>query len=659
MKKKKRKILLVEPNYKNKYPPIGLMKIATYHRMLGDHVRFFKGDLRDLVVDELFEICLRKLNKIDSSINWNQKTIYIKQFIRTGKTEFFEALNINGEKYAPLTKSVLGEYSKMFRKKEYGIFWDRIYVTTLFTFYWKKTVQTIHFLKPLVKDPNQLYVGGVLATLLNKELEKETGIKPYQGLLDRPGILDKGNKAIIDELPLDYSILDEIDYKYPTGSAYFTYMTKGCTRKCAFCAVPILEPTYKPIIETKNKINEIRKLYGEQRNLLLMDNNILASPDFPDIIREIKDMGFEKGATWIEPNQLDISIKNLKTHGNKKAYIRRTYNLFHELVTKLKGDQRQFAYNVLYEYELLNLQTVKKKNLLAAYKSLKDLNEKHRNKSPKSRYVDFNQGVDARYINEEKMKLISEIPIRPLRIAFDYIGIQDKYVEAVRLASKYGIRNISNYIFYNYNDKPEDLYRRLEINIGLCKKYDVAIYSFPMKYIPASGKDTKHREFTGKYWNKKFIRAVQSVLNVTKGIVAPSSRNVESSFFHKAFGNNIDEFFQILYMPELYIIYRSIFEELRYTNVWKEEYYLIKNSRHWAETKQIIESNNFLDIEERTSNFAIREFLRHYQLPKDIIKDENKKCARSQYDKIINSDYLANLFSSQEKQPINKVKVTA
>ena len=624
------------------------MKIATYHRNLGDDVKFFKGDLKDLVVEQLYDKFLKKLNSIDNSINWIQKTFFIKQFIKTGKRQYLDVFEIENLKYGHLILKSLEEYSKKFRKNEYvkEPYWDRIYVTTLFTFYWKITVETIHFVKNLVKDPNQIYVGGVLASLLHNELEAETGIKSHQGLLDKPGILDQGDKTIIDNLPLDYSILDEIEYQYPTQSAYFTFMTKGCTRKCAFCSVPVLEPIYKPKIETYDKFFEIKKLYGEQQNLLLMDNNVLASPNFPDIIQEIKDMGFVKGATFIEPNQLDISVKNLKTHKNQKAYLRRTYNLFQELIPRLKGEYKQFAYNVLDNYQLLNFETTTKKNLLNAYKELKDLNEKYRNKASKLRYVDFNQGTDARYVTDEYMKLMSEIPIRPLRIAFDYIGMKEKYTNAVMLAAKYGIRELSNYILYNFNDKPEDLYNRLEINIKLCKEFNIGIFSFPMKYIPLFGEEAKHREYTGKHWNKKFIRAVQSVLNVSKGIVAPATKNDKTSFFHKAFGNNLEEFYEILYMPENYIVYRSVFEKkLGYTDIWKKEYNAIRHSNEWEETKAIIEMNIFTNIEEKTTNPAIREFLRHYQIQRSTLKNEDDefKSIKNQFDNLIKSDRFIDL----------------
>jgi hypothetical protein len=44
-------ILLIEPGYKNKYPPLGLMKIAQYHGPRGknDRVRFIKGEDRSVL----------------------------------------------------------------------------------------------------------------------------------------------------------------------------------------------------------------------------------------------------------------------------------------------------------------------------------------------------------------------------------------------------------------------------------------------------------------------------------------------------------------------------------------------------------------------------------------------------------------------------------
>ena len=48
-----RKVLLLEPNYKNKFPPIGLMKLATYFKLRGDDVVFYKGDLKEFVIRQI------------------------------------------------------------------------------------------------------------------------------------------------------------------------------------------------------------------------------------------------------------------------------------------------------------------------------------------------------------------------------------------------------------------------------------------------------------------------------------------------------------------------------------------------------------------------------------------------------------------------------
>ena len=174
--------------------------------------------------------------------------------------------------------------------------------------------------------------------------------------------------------------------------------------------------------------------------------------------------------------------------------------------------------------------------------------------------------------------------------------MKKKYVKAVNLAAKYEIKELSNYLLYNFVDKPVDLYERLQINVGLSENLGIHIYSFPMKYIPLYNEEATNRSFIGKNWNKKFIRAIQSILNVTKGIVAPGR-----SFFEKAFGRNKQDYFEILYMPETYIIYRKVFEvELGYTKIWKELFYSL-TPEEFEEVKPIIETNDFKNYETKTT----------------------------------------------------------
>lgn len=641
-------ILLIEPKYKNKYPPIGLMKIATYHRMLGDSVEFFKGDLSDLVLDKLTEQCIIKLTQVHPDCADRSLFTAIRSYIKTKRIEFIAKIPLGdteGESVRII--NILDNFASVFRQKRYEQYpkWDRIYVTTLFTFYWKVTVEAIHYAKNLIVNQQQLFVGGVLASLLEKELEAETGIKSHAGLLDQPGMLDPANPLaqhlIIDNLPLDYSILDEIEYEYPTGSAYFTFMTKGCTRKCAFCSVPILEPTYKPKIETKDKFFDIKRMYGEQQNLLLMDNNVLASPNFPEIIQEIKEMGFYKGATFVQPNQYEIAIANLSGGINDRAYIRRTHKLLHQIKPRIKGHNKDKFTTVLQDFNLQEQESTTKQALLDSYEAISGIYEKYRPKSKKLRYVDFNQGTDARYVTDELMRLMSEIPIKPLRIAFDYWGMKDKYEKAVRLAGKYKIGELSNYILYNFKDTPEELYKRLEINVSLSEELEMPIYSFPMKYIPLFGEEAKTRDFIGNKWNKKFIRAIQSILNVTKGIVAPGR-----SFFERAFGKDLAAFDELLHMPEAYIIYRKVFEEIGLTQEWRALYNNI-NATERDLIKVIIQTNDFNNIPKVLSEQS-RLLLSHYSIKREDAelytkKDVSYKELKSQFNQLIKKDIFKNL----------------
>ena len=172
-------------------------------------------------------------------------------------------------------------------------------------------------------------------------------------------------------------------------------------------------------------------------------------------------------------------------------------------------------------------------------------------------------------IGEEARQMIGRTPgnimaIRPLRIAFDSIHLKDTYAGAVRTAHRHGIKEISNYILFNHKDKPEDLYERLRVNIALNKELGIKIFSFPMKYSPIDRTDRSH---VGPYWDKKSLLAISAILQVTKGVVAAGS-----SFFFKAFGNDIDEYLEILAMPREFIMFRSYFEQSGEAEIWRNLY---------------------------------------------------------------------------------------
>lgn len=623
-----RKVLLLEPNYKNKFPPIGLMKLATYFKLRGDDVVFYKGDLKEFLINDITNDCVEKLNHLDSSINWKLRANHIATFIKYRRKLDLDKIGIDESEYAILIYPWIEHFKNFYHKKEYikNPKWDWVGVTTLFTFYWDITIETIEFAKTLVKDKKNIMVGGVLASIQPNEIEKATGIKPHCGTLHTPyKDIDEDNPYIIDELPLDYSILDEIDYEYPDSGAFYSYSTRGCIRRCAFCAVPILEPQYQSYLPLKQRIERTRRLYGDQQNLLLMDNNVLASENLSEIVEDIRSCGFVPGAKYEEPNHYNIAIRNLRLGMNDRAYIRKCCKLLRDIndMKSLSEADRTYIYNIREENGLLHPNTCTKKALIETYKNFAPFFEKkYAKQKGRLRFIDFNQGVDARLFNEERVRLLAQIPVRPLRIAFDDVKTEEAYTKALKLSVNHGLKDFSNYLLYNFKDKPEDLYHRMRVNVDLCESLNVSIYSFPMKYHPIRDEHSHDRDYIGEHWNRKYIRAVQAILNATKGKIG---RGV--SFFEKAFGKDVDEYMELLIMPETFLLFRFFFEHIGYTQQWREEMKALSD-REREELYPIIFKNDFNHIEELTANEKFRHILSYYKNYRGDIADHKSELYR-------------------------------
>ncbi len=218
-------ILLVEPDYRSKFPPLGLMRISTYHKGRGDCVTFVRGRVPE-------------------------------------------------------------------KRKRH---WHRIYISSLFTWELPRTVKTVRYYAGSVSSPEDIFVGGIGATLLPEFIRDQIECTIIEGQIEKRWVLGRNSPPITRLIP-DYSILSSVDHKYEPDDAYFARITKGCVRKCKFCAVPTLEPEFGLLTPLENQIAAIEKMHGTQQNLVIMDNNVLAIEGIEKQLHAIETLGFARGA---------------------------------------------------------------------------------------------------------------------------------------------------------------------------------------------------------------------------------------------------------------------------------------------------------------------------------------------------------------------------
>ena len=133
---------------------------------------------------------------------------------------------------------------------------------------------------------------------------------------------------------IDNKLPEEVEHIYPDYSIYheltkdtaYGFLTRGCPRGCHFCVVAEKEG------QGSVKVANLSEWWRDQRNIVLMDPNILACPDHMELLGQLAD-----SKAWVDINQgLDC---RLLTEQNIEA------------INRIKLKEIHFAWDYMKESE--------------------------------------------------------------------------------------------------------------------------------------------------------------------------------------------------------------------------------------------------------------------------------------------------------------------
>jgi len=457
------RILLVEPDYRRNsksiiekasamsstskrrddeslwYPPLGLMKLSTFHKMRGDEAHFVYG-------------CIPQRAPFDLSESW-----------------------------------------------------DRIYITTLFTFQWEKTIETINHYKKLVcGDTNKIFVGGIMASLLPDMVYEATGIHPVKGVISSPEQIGLPGEENIDFLPPDYDLLDS--NLYAINATFYAYTTRGCENECPWCGVPILEPGGVYYIDIKDIIRSMRRKHGDKPKLKLMDNNVLASPDLEKIVEDLFKLGYGRNMVT---NTDPLRERVIDFNQGLDASFLTEKNM--RLLAKLNIKPMRIAFDRISEKdEYLKAIKIAKKNGVRVFSNYMLYNYLD---TPKDMYERLLANVNLnKHWRNKKGKPTASIYSYPMR-----------------------------YAPIDSTDSPTAISQEN----GIC--------------VPTKPVEDQDSTYNGIFWTKRFIRNIEIMKGAAYGSISPTP-----SLARRTLGKTFKEFVANLYMPEELLRYRNKYEQKVY-----------------------------------------------------------------------------------------------
>jgi hypothetical protein len=112
-----------------------------------------------------------------------------------------------------------------------------------------------------------------------------TESKHYEQVINCGDIIRGGTGYdLTTDLPAEVELMYPDYGLYNTSSAY-GYLTRGCPRKCPFCIVGTKEGT------TSVQVASLHNFYKDQKEIVLLDPNILACRDADSLLQELVDTG--------------------------------------------------------------------------------------------------------------------------------------------------------------------------------------------------------------------------------------------------------------------------------------------------------------------------------------------------------------------------------
>jgi len=176
------------------------------------------------------------------------------------------------------------------------------------------------------------------------------------------------------------------------------------------------------------------------------------------------------------------------------------------VVPKLEGAISPFLSNIRdYIYPGHNKIILLDNNFLASPKweiILKELNDIN---LP----VDFNQGLDARLVDEEKARMLADIKVSTYRFAYDYLGEKAAVSTAIDMLSDYGIkrRYIMIYALYNFYDNNRDIGDTPETFLERINDVlEMGCTIYPMRFEPLNS--LKKNRYISPFWDQSQLDAI-------------------------------------------------------------------------------------------------------------------------------------------------------